>query len=112
MKIVMIVSIGLGSTFALAQEPGLPAQLDRDAIKKGVSTSMRAAKACYQTYHVPGTALAALVIGGSGRVQSVATKGVLAGTPTGNCVAKALAQARFARFSGPAMKVTYPIVLP
>jgi len=69
------------------------------------------ATACFQQYHVPGTALVSVVIGKSGKVQSADVKGVLAGTPTGDCVAKAAKAASFGKFKGAPMSITYPFVL-
>jgi hypothetical protein len=48
---------------------------------------------------------------GCGRVASARVKGTFAGTPTGACIRAAVKQARFPRFSGPAMKIVYPFVL-
>ena len=90
----------------------MPDQLSRDDIKKGMGSVQSKAKACFQQYHVPGTALVAVVIGQSGKVQDADVKGVLAGTPTGDCVQKAVKSASFGRFKGSPMSVTYPFVLP
>lgn len=93
-------------------DANLPDQLSRDDIKKGMSSVQSKAKACFQQYHVPGTALVAVVIGQGGKVQDADVKGVLAGTPTGDCVQKAVKSANFGRFKGSPMSVTYPFVLP
>jgi hypothetical protein len=93
-------------------DSNLPDQLGRDDIKKGMGSVQSKAKACFQQYHVPGTALVAVVIGQSGKVQEADVKGVLAGTPTGDCVQKAVKGASFGRFKGSPMSVTYPFVLP
>lgn len=93
-------------------DSNLPDQLGRDDIKKGMTSVQSKAKACFQQYHVPGTALVAVVIGQSGKVQGADVKGVLAGTPTGDCVQKAVKGASFGRFKGSPMSVTYPFVLP
>jgi hypothetical protein len=47
----------------------------------------------------------------SGKVESANVVGALAGTPSGDCVAKAVRNATFGKFSGRAMSVQYPFVL-
>ena len=69
------------------------------------------AAACFQRFHVPGTALAQTVIGGDGRVASCTVVGILRETPTGDCVCAAVGTAKFDRFSGPPMHVIYPFML-
>lgn len=89
----------------------LPEQLGRDEIKRGMAAIQGRALACYQQYHVPGTALVQVVIGKNGRVTSTEVKGVLSGTPTGECVAKAVRGASFGKFKGDSMSITYPFIL-
>jgi predicted Zn finger-like uncharacterized protein len=93
-------------------DANLPDQLSRDDIKKGMGAAQSRAKTCFQQFHVPGTVLVNVIIGGSGKVQNAEVKSSFAGTPTGDCVAKAVKNASFGRFKGSPMSVTYPIVLP
>ena len=89
----------------------LPAFLTRDDILKGMQSIQSQVSACFAQYHVPGTALVGLSIASSGRVQKANVAGPLAGTPSGDCVAKAVRGTSFSRFSGKTMSVQYPIVL-
>ena len=69
------------------------------------------ALACYQQYHVPGIAMVSVTIAKSGKVSSANVGGALAGTPTGDCVAKAVKTASFKQFKGAAMSIQYPFQL-
>jgi hypothetical protein len=53
----------------------------------------------------------ALTIGNSGHVSSASVTGTFAGTPTGECVAKAVKSASFPRFKGAAQTINYPYML-
>ncbi len=53
----------------------------------------------------------ALTIAGSGRVSNANVTGQFAGTPTGECVAKAVKKATFPRFKGAALSIVYPFAL-
>ena len=92
-------------------DSSLPDQLSRDQIKAGMTSVSGKAVGCFQQFHVPGTALAKVNIAGSGRISSCDIMGVLSGTPTGDCVCKAVKSGSFGRFKGPAMSVTYPFML-
>lgn len=96
---------------APASNEPLPANLTRDDILKGMQGIQPQVSSCFAQYHVPGTALVSMTISGSGRVSKANIVGPLAGTPTGDCVGKAVRGASFSRFSGKAMSVQYPIVL-
>ena len=86
-------------------------QLSRDDVKHGMGAIQAKAVACFQKFHAPGTATVSMVIGGSGKVTSAETKGGFAGTPTGDCVAKAAHAASFPKFRGQPMSVAYPFML-
>jgi len=66
---------------------------------------------CYDRYKVPGLASVQITIGRAGRVTSTKVKGVFAGTPTGACVQKAARSARFPKFKGTPITITYPFIL-
>jgi hypothetical protein len=66
---------------------------------------------CYDRYKVPGLANVQVKIGRDGRVKSARVKGMFAGTPTGACVQSAARSARFAKFKGSPITITYPFIL-
>jgi hypothetical protein len=98
-----------------AEEPvdsgPVPPQLSREDILKGMQGIQPQVSACFAQYHVPGTALVGITIGSNGKVQKAKVAGPLAGTPTGDCITKAVKGATFGRFSAKAMSIQYPIVL-
>jgi hypothetical protein len=67
-------------------------------------------RGCFDQYKVPGTANVAITIGNSGRISSASVTGQFAGTPTGDCVAKAVKSASFGRFKGAPQSIVYPYV--
>ena len=66
---------------------------------------------CYDQYKVPGMVQVSVTIGSNGRVSNASVTGKFAGTPTGACVAGAVRGAKFDRFKGGALTITYPFVL-
>lgn len=84
--------------------PELPAQLTSAQLESGLAAVGSTARECYQQFHVKGTVLATATVSPSGRVKAVEIGGLLADTPTGGCVAHAVRQAKFPRFSGAAMQ--------
>jgi hypothetical protein len=68
-------------------------------------------QACYDQYKVPGLATVQLSIANSGRVANAQVTGKFGGTPTGDCVARAVRGAQFPRFRGSTMSITYPFML-
>ena len=52
----------------------------------------------------------AITISGSGRISSANVTGQFAGTPTGECVAKAVKSASFPKFKGSPQSIVYPYV--
>jgi hypothetical protein len=85
--------------------------LSRAQIVAGMRAVKGHVQRCYDRFRVPGQADIRLKIGGDGRVTSSQVKGTFAGTPTGACVAKAAARARFPRFKAASMSITYPFML-
>jgi predicted Zn finger-like uncharacterized protein len=94
-----------------ADDPSLPEQLQRGDIVSGMSAVSSRVHGCFEQYKVPGTAMVALVIAKSGRVQSANVQGALAGTPTGDCVGRAVKGASFKKFRGSSMSISYPFIL-
>jgi predicted Zn finger-like uncharacterized protein len=98
-------SSGGGSSSA---DESLPETLDRGAIVAGMAKVKSRVSGCNDQYHVPGTVNVALTISGSGRISSAAVTGQFAGTPTGDCVARAVKTASFPRFRGANVSIVYP----
>jgi len=83
---------------ARAASSGNP--MSRVALVRGFDEMRPRVAACYQTHQVPGTAMVNVVIAKSGRVSSVRVTGKFAGTPTGECVVRAVKTARFPESDG------------
>src|SRR5262249_15661269 len=88
-------------------DASLPDTLDKGQIVAGMGKVKSNVTACYDQYHVPGMAMVALTIAPSGKVSSANVTGQFAGTPTGECVAKAVKKASFPRFKGAPMPINY-----
>jgi predicted Zn finger-like uncharacterized protein len=89
----------------------LPDQLGMATVKEGMGKIKSRVSACFDQYKVPGMATVALTISNSGRVSSANVTGQFAGTPTGECVAKAARGASFPRFKGAQQSIVYPFIL-
>jgi hypothetical protein len=89
----------------------LPDSLGRSEVVAGMGKVKARVIACYDQYKVPGVANVALTIANSGKVQSANVTGTFAGTPTGDCVAKAVKGASFPPWRGAAMTINYPYML-
>jgi hypothetical protein len=91
---------------------GPPEQLDKTAIVDGAAKARPVVRECYQRYGVPGVVSVKLKILNDGLPTDVTVLGDLAGTPTGQCVADAVARtASFPRFAGAAQTIIFPFVL-
>jgi hypothetical protein len=91
--------------------PRPPETLGRGQIQAGMRSIKQTVQACYDRYKVPGLANVQVRIARAGVVSSAKVKGMLKGTPTGRCVARAARRARFARFAGNPITITYPFIL-
>lgn len=89
----------------------LPTELTRTVIAQSMGRIRGQVFACFERFHVPGSAPLTYEVAGNGSVQSVKLGGALAGTPTGNCIVEAAYAARFPRFDGPIQTFTYPFFL-
>jgi predicted Zn finger-like uncharacterized protein len=89
----------------------LPEQLDKGAIVGGMSKVKSRVASCYEQFKVPGLAQVAVTIAKSGRVQSANVTGSFAGTPTGDCVERAVKGAAFPPFKGAPQSINYPFML-
>ena len=94
-----------------ASDDSLPDSLDKGQIVSGMSKVKGRVQGCFDQYKVPGTASVAITISPSGRVSAANVTGQFAGTPTGECVAKAVKTAGFTRFKGAPMSFVYPYLL-
>jgi hypothetical protein len=92
----------------------LPHKLSTADIRAGVEAVKPAAKRCGPKHGAtPGTRLKVKmsISGETGRVTSSVVEPPLGATPLGRCVAAALAQARFPRFSAASVGAVYPITM-
>ncbi|MDB4964841.1 MAG: glycine-rich protein [Myxococcales bacterium] len=94
-----------------AADESLPDSLDKGAIVGGMSKIKPRVGACFDQYKVPGMANVAVTIGSNGRVSSASVTGQFAGTPTGDCVAKAAKSASFPRSKSNSQSIVYPFIL-
>ena len=92
-------------------DASLPEQLGKSDIVSGMQPATTKARACYEQFKVPGTAMVKIVIIKSGKVQSASVGGALAGTPSGDCVAHAIRSASFKKFKGPPTTIDWPVML-
>jgi predicted Zn finger-like uncharacterized protein len=93
------------------EDSSLPDQLDKGAIVSGMQKIKPRVGSCFDQFKVPGMANVAVTISGSGRVSSANVTGQFAGTPTGDCVAKAAKSASFPKFKGAPQSIVYPFIL-
>ena len=84
--------------------------LSKSDIVKVMSGITPKAKACYEQYKVPGMANVNVKVEGSGKVSMATVTGKFAGTPSGDCVEKAIKSAKFP-VSDDGMTFPYPVPL-
>jgi predicted Zn finger-like uncharacterized protein len=84
--------------------------LTKTDIVKGMMSVTPKAKACYDRYKVPGTAMTKIKIGASGKVDVATVTGKFAGTPTGDCVETAVKSVKF-KPSDSGMQLDYPVAV-
>jgi len=94
-----------------SNDENLPDQLDKGAIVSGMGKVKPRVQACYEQYKVPGLANVSVTIVKIGKVSNAAVSGTFAGTPTGDCVSKAVKSASFAQFKGSPQTINYPFSL-
>ena len=92
-------------------DDNLPEQLDRGAIVGGMGKIKGKVGACYEQYKVPGMAPVSVTIAKNGHVSNAAVGGAFAGTPTADCVSKAVKGATFPPFKGASQTINYPFML-
>jgi hypothetical protein len=89
----------------------VPEVLSTDAIREVMKPGVSVSQICFEHFHVAGTARMKLIVSGSGDVVEVHQTGDFAGTPTGECLEKALSSLKFPRTKQTQQTVNYPIVL-
>ena len=90
---------------------GRPRTLSRRVIQKRMLAIKSKVQGCYDRDKVPGKARIKVVIHRNGKVARTTVKGVFASSPTGKCVKRAASSARFPRFKGRPITITYPFTL-
>ena len=90
----------------------VPDQLDKRDVVEGASKAKPAVAACFDRYRVQGMASVSFAIPNDGHPTNVTVAGDFAGTPTGQCVAEAVANtARFRPHTGMTQSIVYPFIL-
>jgi hypothetical protein len=90
----------------------LPEQLKPSDIMRGMAAIKPLVAACYAQYKVDGMVNVSVTIANTGRVSKAIITGKFAGTPTGECVARAVEKAIFPTFEGASMSgIDYPFTL-
>jgi membrane protein involved in colicin uptake len=92
-------------------DENLPEQLDKGAIISGMGKVKGRVSGCFDQFKVPGTYMVSVTIANSGHVSSANVTGGFAGTPTADCVSKAVKGGSFPRFKGSPQTINYPFVL-
>ena len=95
----------------LSAPTGLPERLTRSQILAVMNRTRDRVRSCHERYKVPGLARVQITIQRNGRISSVRVRGVFADTPSGACVARAVRTARFPRFLGAPINITFPFIL-
>jgi hypothetical protein len=94
-----------------APASNLPKQLNMNQIRRSMSKVKGLVQSCYDKHQVEGRANVKLTITPKGKPTNVRVKGKFFGTDTGACVARAVKRARFPKFSGAPMAISYPFLL-
>ncbi len=92
-------------------DDSLPDQLGKSDIVGGMKSVSGKVGACFDQFKVPGLAMVAVTIGKNGRVSSANVTGAFAGSPTGDCVSRAVKSASFPKFKGAPQSINYPFSL-
>ena len=95
-------------------DPALPEKLSTADIRAGVGPVKAAAKHCGVTHGAARgekVKVKLSVSGKTGRVTKATAQAPHTHTPLGNCVAQALAKARFKRFRKATLGVVYPVTM-
>ena len=96
---------------AKAEEPQDPERLTTAQINDALKAARDTADKCFAGYGIAGTASFEITIAASGKIAELKQEGDFAGTPTGDCIEKAVRAATFPKSKKKATTVTYPIIL-
>ena len=89
----------------------LPDQLSREQVVRAMRAVEGRIHSCFLTHKQEGTATVRVVIQGNGTIEGLQVGAPFDGTPTGECVKKAVADAPFGHFVGEKMTIIYPFLL-
>lgn len=89
----------------------LPEQLSRDQVVKAMHAAEAKIHLCYLKYKQDGTVSVRMVLDGQSGIEGLQVAPPFEGTPTGNCVRKAIESASLGRFTGEKMTIVYPFLL-
>ncbi|MBZ0231377.1 MAG: hypothetical protein K8M05_03440 [Deltaproteobacteria bacterium] len=92
-------------------EPAVPAQLDARDIKTAMQPVVEAARACFDTYGVAGSAKMVYAVGGDGSILAYEQTGDFVDTPTGKCIDKAARAVTFPKSKKKRFGFSYPLTL-
>ena len=94
-----------------SNDDSLPDQLNKSQIVGGMHALNGSVHECFAKFNAPGMVSVAVTIAKSGKVSSASSTGSFAGTPTGDCVARAVKGGSFPQFKGAPQTINYPFVL-
>jgi hypothetical protein len=92
-------------------EEALPEQLAREQVSATMRTVEGKVHFCYLTHKQEGTISVRLVLDGASGIEGLQVGAPFDGTPSGECVKKALKEATFGHFTGEKMTIIYPFML-
>lgn len=92
-------------------EPQLPRRLSSDQIRDALQPARDAARKCYEAFGIAGTARFKITISNDGEVVGLRQTGDFTGTPTGDCVAKAVKKTVFPKSQKAHTSIDYPFIL-
>jgi hypothetical protein len=88
--------------------PVLPEKLGHEEIERGMVKIASRVQACFDLHAIQGKVMVKVKILPEGGVGAAEVEGKPAGTEGGDCVAKAVGEAKFPPFRGPPMTIRYP----
>ncbi len=100
----------IASTKPADDSPKLDA-LTTSSIRDALKPVVAAANACFNRFNVAGNAKLRFTVHGDGTIAKYEQQGDFVGTPTGECIDKAIEKAQFPRTKKDSTSFTYPIQL-
>jgi hypothetical protein len=92
-------------------DEALPEQLSREQVVKAMRAVDQNIHRCYLKHKEDGTVNVRMVIDGQSGVEGLSIGEPFDGTPTGECVKKAMGGVSFGKFTGEKMTIVYPFML-